>query len=193
MNSTPSLRDRLKLETKDLHSSVESAMGSHFLKNRQDYIQRLKDFAGLHWAFERKLSQLPEDSPLKQFYQGPRHKSFWLMQDLKHLDPESSPDQIEGRELFTGWGEDQLWGAVYVIEGSTLGGQIISRELTQSLGLHRETGASFFSSYGEDTGRRWKEFLATLADQEKNKLDPQKVVQGARDTFGFFESQFKRS
>jgi heme oxygenase len=37
----------------------------------------------------------------------------------------------------------RLVGALYVLEGSTLGGQLISRQLNQHLGLTLNTGARF--------------------------------------------------
>ncbi len=40
----------------------------------------------------------------------------------------------------------RLVGALYVLDGSTLGGQLISRQLNQHLGLTLNTGARFFTA-----------------------------------------------
>ncbi|MDO8298421.1 biliverdin-producing heme oxygenase [Lacisediminimonas sp.] len=47
-------------------------------------------------------------------------------------------------------------GILYVCEGSTLGGQVISKKLSQSLGTGPERGGSYFSGYGSQTVPLWK-------------------------------------
>ncbi len=47
-------------------------------------------------------------------------------------------------------------GCLYVLEGSTLGGQLLTRELTKR--LPEGTPLSFLNPYGPDTGRRWRAF-----------------------------------
>jgi heme oxygenase len=59
--------------------------------------------------------------------------------------------------------EDQadLVGALYVIEGATLGGQVISPQIQAGrLGVTPEHGGRFFHGYGEQTTPRWNEFLS---------------------------------
>lgn len=51
-------------------------------------------------------------------------------------------------------------GMFYVLEGSTLGGRMILREL-ESQGVADEALA-FLDPYGSETGARWRDFLATL-------------------------------
>ncbi|MBC7501663.1 MAG: biliverdin-producing heme oxygenase [Herminiimonas sp.] len=58
--------------------------------------------------------------------------------------------------------EAQLWGCLYVIEGATLGGQIIMKHLHSNLGLSANSGASFFDGYGCETGTQWKAFCAAI-------------------------------
>ena len=54
------------------------------------------------------------------------------------------------------------FGAMYVVEGSTLGGAMIARHAEWTLGLNADTGCAYFSSYGRDVGRMWNEFGAKL-------------------------------
>jgi heme oxygenase (biliverdin-IX-beta and delta-forming) len=60
----------------------------------------------------------------------------------------------------------QLWGCLYVIEGATLGGQIIIKNLNLNLGLTAASGASFFDGYGAQTGSRWKAFCASVPGED---------------------------
>lgn len=57
------------------------------------------------------------------------------------------------------------FGSLYVIEGSALGGQVITPRLRRDLGLEPGRGASYFHGHGERTGALWREFRL-LAEQE---------------------------
>ena len=47
-------------------------------------------------------------------------------------------------------------GALYVLEGATLGGQVLRREMAQRLGVNADNGGAFLDVYGAETGRRWR-------------------------------------
>lgn len=55
------------------------------------------------------------------------------------------------------------FGSLYVIEGSALGGQVITPRLKRDLGLEPGRGASYFNGYGERTGAMWREFRLRAA------------------------------
>jgi len=81
----------------------------------------------------------------------------------------------------------KAFGAMYVMEGATLGGQVITRHLTP------ETGGAFFNSYGERVGPMWKAFVAAITSlAEKNGNDGE-IVQAAKDTFDSFARCFTES
>ncbi|ADV68775.1 biliverdin-producing heme oxygenase [Deinococcus maricopensis] len=79
-------------------------------------------------------------------------------------------------------------GALYVLEGATLGGQLISRHLGRQLGLSAARGAAFFASYGPDLGRMWRAFGAALEAHVAAHGGHEDVVRGAEQTFGAFEA-----
>lgn len=54
------------------------------------------------------------------------------------------------------------FGCLYVLEGSTLGGRVISRMIAASLGYGRTSGAGYYAGYGERTGVMWQTFVAAL-------------------------------
>lgn len=56
----------------------------------------------------------------------------------------------------------QMLGCMYVLEGATLGGQIIQRQLKLSLDIDSDTGAAFFNSYGPAVGPMWQSFSRLL-------------------------------
>ncbi len=76
---------------------------------------------------------------------------------------------------------------MYVLEGSTLGGTMISRRLRQSLGLHPGSGggAQFFFSYGPQVGRMWRDFTAALEAYSEGNAHgkDEEIVASAQATF----------
>jgi heme oxygenase len=79
-------------------------------------------------------------------------------------------------------------GVLYVLEGATLGGQILRREIAARLNLDAANGAAFLEIYGDATGRRWREFISYLASFPLQAAERQTVVNAAQTTFACFES-----
>jgi heme oxygenase len=82
--------------------------------------------------------------------------------------------------------QEQVLGCLYVIEGATLGGRIITRHLQSRLGLTPESGGAFFDGYGTQTGSRWKAFCTMLSDNADLEADESRqaaIVAGANNTF----------
>ncbi len=73
----------------------------------------------------------------------------------------------------------QLLGAMYVLEGSTLGGQLITRQLAQA-GIPLR---AYFTGYGARTGPRWKAFCQLLTEAVPTGPDHDDVVASAGLTF----------
>lgn len=76
-------------------------------------------------------------------------------------------------------------GYLYVVEGSTLGGQFLSRAIAKKLGFTAEQGASYFNSYGTaNLGEMWKQFQQLLTDYaQKNPSAETEIMQSASVTF----------
>ena len=78
-----------------------------------------------------------------------------------------------------------LLGAMYVVEGSTLGGQLIARHVELVLGLTARQGNAYFRGHNERTGQLWKEFCDAL----RTKLpdgETDAVIAAAKAMFGIF-------
>lgn len=56
-----------------------------------------------------------------------------------------------------------LMGVLYVIEGATLGGQVLRARMAEKLGIGAADGGAFLDVYGAQTGRLWRGFLLRLA------------------------------
>ena len=81
-------------------------------------------------------------------------------------------------------------GCLYVMEGSTLGGKFIARQVQEKLGLSPEAGTAFFSGYGNETGARWKTFREALSRHSAETGDEALIIEAAEDTFLRLEEWF---
>jgi heme oxygenase len=86
---------------------------------------------------------------------------------------------------------ERAWGCLYVLEGATLGGQIITRHVRRTLRLTPRRGCAFFHSYGDRVGEMWRDFGRRLSAAEVRSAD--EVVRGARETFDCFYGWLGRS
>jgi heme oxygenase len=73
-------------------------------------------------------------------------------------------------------------GALYVVEGSTLGGAVLSRHFAERFGVSRDHGLAFFNVYGDRTGEMWQRYLAALVEYD-NAGDAERVIAAAKATF----------
>jgi len=80
-------------------------------------------------------------------------------------------------------------GALYVIEGSTLGGTIISKMIKQQLAIPDNKGLSFFNGYGSETEKMWQDFKLFL-DRPLKPAEEAVVIRSANDTFNKFGQWF---
>lgn len=103
-----------------------------------------------------------------------------LRSDLAALGAAEPPVDLmpEGADRAEGLG----W--LYVVEGSALGGHVLSRQLYgQGIDL---TGLGFLSFYGDDVGVRWRQVMAIIDREVSTQhADPGRVVSGARHAFDF--------
>lgn len=76
----------------------------------------------------------------------------------------------------------QVLGCLYVIEGATLGGQVITRHLLATHGITPETGGAFFAGYGAETGPHWQAFGAMITAAERFGAADE-IVASANRTF----------
>lgn len=74
-------------------------------------------------------------------------------------------------------------GWFYLSEGSRLGGRVLSRALNERLGLEPETGLAYFSSRGENPGRRWREFRRLAGGAVATPGAEREMIQAARQCF----------
>ena len=75
-------------------------------------------------------------------------------------------------------------GAMYVLEGSTLGGRVIERHCAGPLGVSPAHGGAFYHGYGARTGALWQAFGAVLESHDTDARQRAAMLHGARSCFG---------
>lgn len=119
----------------------------------------------MHWEAAIRIA-LPER--LRAWFDERRHAHF-AAQDIAHLGLNAPTALCDAaRSSVAGLTLDAMesaFGSMYVIEGSTLGGQVITPLLQTHLNLAPGQGASYFHGYGDRTGAMWREFR-NVANQE---------------------------
>lgn len=176
---------RLKQSTRARHAALESR--STLLDpglSRDTYRECLRRFFGYYLPLESRLLGSQKWHETGQVYDG-RHKWPRLAQDLVALGLSSdelalAPQCSALPDLATA---ARLFGCLYVIEGATLGGQIVSRHLHASLGVTLQSGGAFFGGHGAQTGSRWKAFGAQLNAFALRSGGDDEIVAGANETF----------
>jgi heme oxygenase (biliverdin-IX-beta and delta-forming) len=159
-----SARDVLRRATHVAHEALERSVRQAPDLTLLEYTQTLRRFLRIHAALEPQLdahgpafARLGVDWPA-------RRKVPLLRRDLDLLGVAALPEAT--REPPPGVPRlDELacaLGCLYVLEGATLGGRLISTNLRRVLNLGPGDGAAFFNSYGAQVGERWRAFCVAL-------------------------------
>ena len=181
---------RLKSATADLHVEVESTLNlDEITKSAAAYSETL---CILYCVFDHAYKELVDIDfqPLKIDLGSIGRRRDWLAADLLALAlPLPAPRSL-GFELPT---SGHGFGCLYVLEGSALGGRVISKRVKQTLGLGPATGGAYFHGLGRQTARHWSDFLTALNTIPANSAMGADAEAGAIATFVAFRqaiSQF---
>ncbi|MDD2791008.1 MAG: biliverdin-producing heme oxygenase [Sulfurimonas sp.] len=181
-----SLRTRLKILTKPFHDSLEATPLAIVLASgeisREQYISYLKALYILHKRVEPAICAMPE---WENYLLDPHlHMRLdLLIADLEALGifTESlTPNKI----LNTEDSFAKAIGMLYVLEGSTMGGKLLSQRLTHIKGKENFPVNNYFNAYEHQTIKRWGEYCNFLSEYEhKNPQDSSEIILGACSMF----------
>ena len=175
---------RLRAETSRNHAAIESLMP--VLDPNMSlvtYSRLLARFWGYYAPLEDLLrAEIEIYWPDQEYICSERAKLPRLEKDLCVLgnDLTSLERCIRLPELKT---PAQVLGCLYVVEGATLGGQIISKHLQANLGMGPETGAAFFHGYGTNSGQQWQSFREFITSNAEPMSQNDEIVLSANETF----------
>lgn len=183
---------KLKEATKEQHDALESVVDvMNRMFTREDYGNLLTKFYRFYSAIEPAMPA--DELKAAGFDIDERRKLPLLERDLESLGllergraAAAAKPSIPNLDTAA-----KAFGAVYVLEGATLGGQVITRHLREHLGLSVEKGGAFFNSYGQMVGPMWKAFAETITNFAERNGDDDTIVQTAKETFDAFRHSFE--
>jgi heme oxygenase (biliverdin-IX-beta and delta-forming) len=177
-------RLRLRAQTASVHEKLEARLNAVGLTGKlEDYGWMLSCFLSLYRPLEAALRRF--DGIDTKLDLAMRRKSHWLEADLRFLghEPNAIADWPQLPRLKT---ISECLGTLYVIEGASLGGQVISRWLTKELGIGSDNGGRFFAAYGERTSEMWRSFIDVLEVSARVTANAVAIEQSAQNTFTIF-------
>ncbi len=169
----------LREATSSLHHEVEARVD--FLSPQltvEHYVRILQAFSAFFEPVEAEMyARCPAE--YRALWQG-RRRAHRLVDDLNALGVKVS-DPPAGAFAIPDVSDIGRWlGALYVLEGSTLGGQVICSHLERCFGWRNGAGYSFFQGHGAHTRERWREVVEAL---ESSSAANNQIVSGAHQTF----------
>lgn len=181
VGSSSDLLVRLREGTAGSHARLEEALALLSLPPARDrFAVLLERFHGFHAVWEPAIAPWFEPAFL-----APRRRTGLLEADLAALGrPVATappPSCAVAAEL--GQSAERALGSLYVMEGSTLGGQVIARHLATA-GWPGDL--RYFDPYGRGTGGMWAAFKAMIAQRSSAVADPQ-IMAGAIATFDLLQ------
>jgi heme oxygenase len=189
-NSVAPFIARLRESTQKAHRSVEKQVPLMSKQlNLTGYIHYLNRVLGYHHALEQTLEQR-HPGLLQQLQIALR--TPLLIQDLNDLhigtDPwPAAPDSLPDMSTLA-----QAAGVLYVFEGSSLGGQVISAHLQKKLSLNGQ-GTGYLLPYGDNPYPHWREFQNFLQMTASTPSHEDEIITSAIDTFTHFEQWLQQN
>jgi heme oxygenase (biliverdin-IX-beta and delta-forming) len=158
------LLSRLKDETAASHTRLENALDLMRADwSRNEYVALLEAFYGYVAPWEAEVAVRLHGAHAA-FFES-RCRAVLLARDIEWLtgDPARFVSIARTPELPPLEGIGQLFGSLYVMEGSTLGGRFIAPHVARVLELVPGEGNAYFEGYGARTGSMWNGFRETAA------------------------------
>jgi len=186
----PALLPRLRAETRPYHDAVEANPFNQALAagtvTAADTARFLAAMYGVVRPYEARLrAQAADFGP--EWELPRRYRADLILEDLPRLGhPATLPPDCPALPPLTT--RAQLLGAMYVLEGSTLGGQVIARQLAKAgIAAH-----AYFTGRGDQTGPLWKAFCQQL-EAAGAAEDSAEIVQSAITVFQALSLWLSRS
>lgn len=176
----------LKEGTAAQHQAVERRVDlANRLRDHAAYANLLGCFYGFHKPLETALGHVAGYETVGLNFDE-RRKTACLVADLAALGHTPGEFPLWDAPAFASLGD--ALGAMYVVEGATLGGQFITKAVAARLGLTSKCGCAFFASYGDRVGVMWNNFREALVAYATTPQREAEIVAAATDTFNALDA-----
>jgi len=179
----------LRNETAENHKALESLMFVNEIMNNSLSIEQYKKLLTInyiiHQKLENALANMLDADIAAELEMNSRLKLSALEQDLNYWDIDSLTLPGLNFELFVPQKNTaEVLGALYVLEGATLGGNVIKRHILANPNFKdHENGLNYYGVYGEALSEKWKKFVSVL-NERVEEAGYQACINSANLTFG---------
>jgi len=178
----------LRTETANRHTALESLMFVNEIMNNSLSIDQYKKLLTInyiiHQKLENKLANMLDANLAEELDMKNRMKLAALEKDLAYWKIDSLTLPALNFEMFVPEKNNAaVLGALYVLEGATLGGNVIKKHILANPAFaEHEDGLNYYGVYGEELGSKWKTFVSVL-NKTVVETDYELCVSSANATF----------
>ena len=173
----------LKQNTAEFHDAAEKLFNSEKIFNKTFTLEDYKKIINTNYLMllhsEDQIFNSLNEKFAEKLQLDQRKKLPLIEKDLENL---SLKNRATSHALEIN-NENEALGMMYVIEGSTLGGNVIAKQLSKTEGFDN-VAFNFFGCYQENTGPMWKNFKEVL-DTEVTEENYDEVLSGAKKLYTF--------
>lgn len=179
------LRDKIKEATKSAHQQLEALVVKRLkaIRNNADYADLLKHFYAYFSKVERAIAPFITAELMPDYTL--RRNASYLKKDIEALG--STTNELPPAQAPVITNTLSALGALYVMEGSIMGGRVII-QILEKAGVTE--GVSFFSGYGEATAQMWQRFTDVLNSHASTESEEVQAIDAANVTFNKFGEVF---
>lgn len=178
----------LRAETAEKHKELESLMLFDEIMNNslsvEDYKTLLTINYIIHQKLEIKLANMLDATVAEKLEMNGRLKLSALENDLNYWAIDNLTLPGLDFELYVPEKDTAaVLGALYVLEGATLGGNVIKKHiLANPLFSSHQDGLNYYGVYGEELGAKWKKFISVL-NENVSEQDYSRCINSANSMF----------
>lgn len=188
------LMDRLKSETAAAHDRTEAIPFNECIIDgtmpQGRYAGQLECWGRVHGALESSLDS-SQDPFVKMVWPGTTRRAPLISADLAWHGEADAPEEaraattemVQWVEAVASEDPVKLLGILYVLEGSTLGGMILRKHLSELYGIEGEEGLAYYSAHGRNVMPNWKLFKARMNEGVPCPDAQRRVIEAASETF----------
>lgn len=178
----------LRTETAENHKTLESLMFVNEIMNNSLSIEQYKKLLTvnyiIHQKLENNLANMLDAGIAAALEMNSRLKLSALEKDLNYWGIDSLTLPGLDFELYLPQKNTaEVLGALYVLEGATLGGNVIKRHILANPNFKdQDGGLNYYGVYGEELSTKWKKFVSVL-NERVEEADYERCINSANQTF----------
>jgi heme oxygenase len=166
----------------------------------ESYVGQLRALSVIHGVLERALDSGADDQ-VAAVWTPDMRKLPLLQQDLQFFAPravadlkeavEAALETADGLRLRSHDSPLSLLGAIYVLEGATLGARVLRPLYARAFLLADEDGSTYLRGYGDATQAHWTEYRQRMNDLSLSTEECEQAAQAAIDLFARLDGVYQ--